>query len=555
MVRRKRPFREAASRVPTAAVVAAIGLLVIGVVLALFNENQVQAQKLREDVVQADILAGSVTAALSFDAPRQAREYVDALATNPEVEVAAVYDSSGTLVASYARKGAAAPATNAIRSPSLLGNDAIVSRPVVERGQVFGSVYLRTIQEPLTRRLARYSGIALLVVMAALVVIVLGAGNAALSEAHGKLKAEMAERERTEAALQISLEQEANAQIELAAQRGREALRQSEQQLEFALAAGRLGSWEINLENGQLLASEIFRRTCCGQASDTRLDTVQSLESCILPEDRPALERAFAQAVTDKADLEVEFRTLDPAGEERWMLLRGRAVYDPDGKASRIAGVSLDITDRKAFEERQRLMVDELNHRVKNTLATVQSIALQLGRMSPDVATFQSALLQRIIALARIHDLLSRVSWRGAQLEEILQQTVAPHVPEDGLGKRVSLDGPPVHLGPNAAVTLTMAFHELTTNAAKYGALSTASGRVEVTWRSDDPVEPRLIDILWREIGGPVVGEPQRRGFGTRFIERGVAHEFDGSAELEFAATGLACRLRIPLSLQLRLAA
>jgi len=242
-------------------------------------------------------------------------------------------------------------------------------------------------------------------------------------------------------------------------------------------------------------------------------------------------------------------------GEPHWLLLRGRAAYDDEGRAIRMAGVSLDITERKMGEERQRLMVAELNHRVKNSLATVQSIAIQLGRMAPDIGAFQAAFLQRIVALARIHDLLSSVSWKGAQLAGVLQQTLAPHVAADGRDERVRLGGPSVQLGPNAAVTLTMAFHELATNAAKYGALSAEGGRVEVTWRADDPEAPRLIDLEWREIGGPKVAEPTRRGFGTHFIERGVAREFDGTVDLSFEPTGLVCRLRIPLSLKLRMAA
>jgi two-component sensor histidine kinase len=557
MVRRlQRPILATAGLAPIIAILAAIGLVVVGVGLALFNESQIRQQKLREATVQADILAGSVTAALSFDAPRQAQQYVDALGVNPEVEAAGVYDSAGKLVAGYGQqRGVSPPPANRIGPPQLQANRVIVSRAVAEGGQVFGSVYLRTIQEPAARRVARYSGIGLLLVMAALVVIVLGAGNASLSEAHRKLKVEMAERGRTEEALRLSREQEAAARIELADRRNREALRQSEQQLAFALEAGGLGSWEITLDSGRLQASDIFRHACRGARSEQPLDTVAGLEACIHPDDRETLRRALARAADERTDLEAEFRTLAPAGVEHWILLRGRAAYDEEGRAARLAGVSLDITERKAAEERQRLMLAELNHRVKNTLATVQSIAIQLGRMAPDIATFQSAFLQRIVALARVHDMLSSVSWRGAQLADILQQTLAPHVAAAGEGERIRIEGPSVQLGPNAAVTLTMAFHELATNAAKYGALSAADGQVQVTWEADDPQAPRLIDITWREVGGPPVAEPARRGFGTRFIERGVAREFDGTVNLSFEPAGLVCRLRIPLSLKLRMAA
>jgi len=552
----QRPIQAAAGFAPIVAILAAVALVVMGVSLALFNESQIQQQKLKEAAVQADILAGSVTAALSFDAPTQAQQYVDALRVNPEVEAAGVYDSAGKLVAGYGQqRGVLPPPTNRPGPPVLQANRVIVSRPVAEGGQVFGSVYLRIVEEPAGRRVARYSGIGLLIVMAALVLIVLGFGNASLSDAHRKLQVEMDEREQAEEALRLSREQEAAARFELAERRGREALQQSEQQLAFALEAGRLGSWQIDLQSGRLQASDIFRRTCGGAHPDQPLDTLESLEACILPEDRETLRRAIARAAEDGADLEAEFRTTGRDGALHWMLLRGRAADDGEGRAVRMAGVSLDITERKAGEERQRLMLAELNHRVKNTLATVQSIAIQLGRMAPDIATFRTAFLERIVALARVHDLLSSVSWRGAQLTDILQQTLAPHVAAEGQGERIRLEGPPVQLGPNAAVTLTMAFHELATNAAKYGALTAADGQVQVTWAADDPGAPRVIDIEWREIGGPAVTPPERRGFGTRFIERGVAREFDGTVYLSFEPTGLVCRMRIPLSLKLRMAA
>jgi len=157
--------------------------------------------------------------------------------------------------------------------------------------------------------------------------------------------------------------------------------------------------------------------------------------------------------------------------------------------------------------------------------------------------------------LARVHDLLSQVSWEGASLAAVVKQTLAPHLAAGAGVERLTLDGPDVRLGPNAAVTLTMAFHELATNAAKYGALSATSGRVDVRWRGDSPDAARQIEIVWRESGGPPVTVPARRGFGSRFVERGLAREFDGSVNLEFARDGVCCRMLIPLSLKLRMAA
>lgn len=554
LARVKRYIWPSGSLAPIAAVGLAVGLLVVGLSMAVYNETLSRTEKLRDVTVQADILSGSVAAALAFDDAALAKEYVSALGASHDVEAAGVYDLRGNLVAGYARPGTAAPRTNSLRAPSLDGDHLVVSRPVIQGGTSLGSVYLRTVREPLARRAARYGGIAMLVVMAALIVIVLGVSNASLVEAHRKLMAEMEERERTEQALRQSRELEAAAQLEIAAQRSREALRQSERQLEFALHAGRFGSWAIDLKTGLLTASEFFRANF-GLAPDAALAHDFDLDRYTHPDDRDRLHRTREQAIRDHTDFESEYRTLSPGGEERWILVRGQAAYDADGSAERIAGISLDITARKAAEERQRLLVDELNHRVKNTLATVQSIAIQSRGETLDAATFEAAFLARLNALARVHDLLSRVSWEGASLEDVVQQTLAPYLAAGDHIGRVRLDGPDVRLGPNAAVTLTMAFHELATNAAKYGALSVDAGRVEVRWKADSPNAPSLVEINWRESGGPPVVMPSERGFGSRFVERGLAREFDGSVELQFASTGVRCRMRIPLSVKLRMAA
>jgi PAS domain S-box-containing protein len=539
---------------PIVAVGMAVALLIVGLSMAVYNENQSKSEKIRDVTVQANILAGSVTAALAFDDAKLAQEYVDALGVNRGVKAAGVYGLDGKLVAGFARPGARPPAINTVHPPRLEGDDLVVSRPVVQERTSLGSVYLRTAQESLTRRAARYVGIALLVVMAALIVAVLGVSNASLVEAHRKLRIEMEEREKTERALRLSQEMEAVAQLEIAAQRSRAALQQSERQLEFALHAGRLGSWAVDLATGVLTASEFFRANF-GLGPDDALTREEDLEAYVHPEDRESRRRARERAIRDGTDLETEYRTRSRDGVVRWILVRGQAVYDEDGRASRMVGVSLDITARKAAEERQRLLLDELNHRVKNTLATVQSIALQTRRGTETLESFEAAFLARLEALARVHELLSQVSWEGASLGAVVGQTLAPHLAERERAERLDLGGPDIRLGPNAAVTLTMAFHELATNAAKYGALSVPAGRVEVQWRADQPAAPSKIEIIWRESGGPPVVAPSRRGFGSRFVERGLAREFDGAVQLEFAPEGVCCRMRIPLSVKMRMAA
>jgi two-component sensor histidine kinase/CHASE2 domain-containing sensor protein len=212
-----------------------------------------------------------------------------------------------------------------------------------------------------------------------------------------------------------------------------------------------------------------------------------------------------------------------------------------------------DERDRAAAH--QQLLIQELNHRVKNTLATVQSIAMQTSRHTRESGEIAGVLTARVGALARAHDLLSEGSWRGADLADVVTRTLAPYVAEDG-SSRLSLSGPPIALGPNAAVSLHMAFHELAANAAKFGALSTPDGRVAVAWRlSSSGGDHGSLELEWRETGGAPVAEPLRRGFGSRLLEQALAREFDGEVTLSFPREGAVCRMRLPLSLKLRAAA
>ncbi|KMO40618.1 histidine kinase [Methylobacterium tarhaniae] len=202
-----------------------------------------------------------------------------------------------------------------------------------------------------------------------------------------------------------------------------------------------------------------------------------------------------------------------------------------------------DISEEKAAAERQRLLIDELNHRVKNTLATVQSIAAQTFRGRSD-QTSRALFDARLAALSSAHDALEADHWESASLRGVVERALGP-IGAD----RVGLDGPDARLHPKVAVTLGMALHELATNAAQHGALSVPEGRVAVCWTLEGGEEgrPRLA-LDWREEGGPAVTPPARRGFGSRLVERQLPMEFGGSAEIAYAPDGVACRLRIPLT-------
>ncbi|WP_292036205.1 MULTISPECIES: PAS domain-containing protein [unclassified Brevundimonas] len=221
-------------------------------------------------------------------------------------------------------------------------------------------------------------------------------------------------------------------------------------------------------------------------------------------------------------------------------------TYQPiRDEAGKIIGVFVqghDVTETVIAAERQKLMIDELNHRVKNTLATVQSIAMQTARSHEDPRTFAETFQSRILSLSHTHDLLTRSHWEGADLREVLEHETTAH----GL-HRLTLNGPNVALEPAMAVSLGMIFHELATNAAKYGALSTGEGRVMVDWSIADLNDPRLA-ILWRETGGPKVAQPERRGFGSRLVERNVRHDLAGVVQMHYRDDGLIVDINIPLN-------
>jgi two-component sensor histidine kinase len=227
--------------------------------------------------------------------------------------------------------------------------------------------------------------------------------------------------------------------------------------------------------------------------------------------------------------------------EEAFVDFVYQPIRDTDG---RIVGVFVqghDVTEVVKAAERQKLMIDELNHRVKNTLATVQSIAMQTARSHPVPHTFAESFQARLMALSHTHDLLTRSHWEGADLGAVLAHETEAHGPH-----RITPVGPPVALNPAAALSFGMIFHELATNAAKYGALSTPEGRVLVDWAVSDQVNP-VLTLSWREVDGPPAAPPARKGFGSRLIERSVRHDLAGEVKLDYANTGFSAEFSTPL--------
>lgn len=237
--------------------------------------------------------------------------------------------------------------------------------------------------------------------------------------------------------------------------------------------------------------------------------------------------------------------TQGPGGTsgERFLDFVYQPVTDARGDVSGIFVEGYDVTERKRAEDHQRLLIDELNHRVKNMLAVVQGIAMQTLKGDAATPAARQAFEQRLGALAATHTLLTRGNWADVSIREVVSASLEPF--REGTG-RIVMDGPQLEISPKTAITLALALHELATNAAKYGALSNDTGTVTISWQvSDKGGEPRL-GFLWTENGGPAVEPPARRGFGTRMIERGLAVELDGEVKIEFKPSGVVCSVDAP---------
>jgi PAS domain S-box-containing protein len=220
-------------------------------------------------------------------------------------------------------------------------------------------------------------------------------------------------------------------------------------------------------------------------------------------------------------------------------------LRDAAGNLTGAINMLVDISERKRAENAQKILIDELNHRVKNTLATVQSLANQTARHAADLQEFLPTFMGRLLALARAHDLLTRRNWQDAPFERLVHDIVAPVS-----GGRVTTQGPHVDLDARTALSITMVLNELLTNAAKYGALSVPEGAVSLTWRVGTGERPQgALECEWRERGGPLVTPPRRRGFGTRLMERCVEHDLAGEFDLAFEPEGTRCRMVFPIML------
>ena len=332
------------------------------------------------------------------------------------------------------------------------------------------------------------------------------------------------------------------AQIDVTERKNAElALADRNAQLALAGRAALVGNYTYDVNKGTMQVSEGYA-AIHGLPEGTTETSYSEWRARVHPEDLERAERLRDQAFADgRKEDNAEYRIVIPTGVVRWIERRGSISYGEDGSPERVVGVNIDVTERKRAEQHQRALNAELDHRVKNVLATVNAIIAQTQQVSGSRADFVARLNSRIDALARTHELLSESNWRGVSLVEIVRREFAPYATENA-----EVGGPSVTLKVEATQAVATVLHELTTNAAKYGAFSNRTGRVLVQWGwLQNGSHDRLV-IEWQEVGGPQVLAPSQFGYGTTIIRELIPFELGGAVELSFATEGTRCRLEIP---------
>jgi PAS domain S-box-containing protein len=321
------------------------------------------------------------------------------------------------------------------------------------------------------------------------------------------------------------------------------ALREAQERLTVTYESVLAGIAEVDSTGRFLRVNEAF----CEISGHSREDLMRCTFLDLTHPDDVEQDRAMfeKQVRGEISRYTMEKRYVRRDGVVRWIEVISSTVRGEDGGFGYGVRMILDITERKDAERRQKLLLDELNHRVKNTLATVQSLAANTARSCATAEEFRARFEPRLIALSKAHDRLTRNRWEGASLREIVEEELTPHAPE---WRRVEISGPEILLPPRVSLSLSLALHELATNAAKHGALSAPGGKVRIQWSVEHigAETPPEVTVRWTETGGPPVTAPTSNGFGSRLLTV-TARELGGKMAVDYRPSGLEWCLEFPL--------
>jgi len=319
------------------------------------------------------------------------------------------------------------------------------------------------------------------------------------------------------------------------------ALFEGQARLQEALTAGGVMAFEWNTRSNASNRSDNAAQIL-GLDPNKPFSAAEFLER-VHPDDRADFKARIRTVSPDKPSYKKTFRFRCPDGREIWLEESSIAEFDSTGQCLRLKGLTLDITERKLSDERQGLLIAELDHRVKNLLARVAVITSYTRQGSNSIDQFVQVLDRRIQSMAAAHSLLSQSRWSGVNLADLVHSQLAPYATT----ANTTIGGPDVTLTPTVTQAVAMALHELVTNAVKYGALSNPSGHVAVNWHQPVDEEASRVKIEWRESGGPPVVRPAKAGYGTSLIREMIPHELGGTVDLAFVTDGVCCRIEVPL--------
>lgn len=325
------------------------------------------------------------------------------------------------------------------------------------------------------------------------------------------------------------------------------AYHRAREQVELALNAGAaIGTWFWDIPgNCVVVDCRLARAFSIDPAEGEAGLPVEAFLQRIHPQDLPEVEVRIQESIAHGAPYRCQYRIRQPDDSYLWVEASGRCEHDEDGNPTCFPGLMVDVHERKLAEQQQRTMINELNHRVKNTLAIVQSLATQSFSGASSVESAAEVFNARLISLSHAHDVITREHWRSALLRDLVEQMAHSHNFRGS--ERFDIDGPRVRLSPQNALSFAMALHELATNAIKYGALGDRGGGVRIHWRIGEANGKRILYLDWIEHGGPPVQPPARKGFGTRLVERCFNPARNGAVSIDYRESGLACHIAVPL--------